>query len=280
MTARVNLMILGAMKCGTTTLAQILGAHPDICVSDPKEPNYFSHVVDTESQITKYHQNFCNFNAKYRCDASPAYTCFPKYGAVWQRIHAYNAEMKLLYLMRHPIDRIVSNYVHAFERGFTRSSIGQAVREDPYYLHRTRYFTQINPYIEQFGRQQIHLIFFDDLVNRREAVIGEALDFLDVDKVRPENQSEHVHANQSLGVKRRHKSLDAVAFNPMARALARWAPGFLWRPVWKAARKVSSRKIPSPQVDSDTRHWILDELRDDMHRLEALCNRDLGDWLE
>lgn len=190
-------MIVGAMKCGTTTLADILKNHDNISFCSIKEPQFFSESPSWRKELNKYRQLFAEkLNGKIVGEASTGYSMYPEFNKnVWKDIFEFNPKMKIIYIMRDPIARVVSHYVHSYMRGYTRRSLRDAIINEPSFINRTRYYSQIKPYIDTFGRQQVLLITFEDFLKRKKQVLGDVAQFLGIENTF-ENYEE-VHSNKA-----------------------------------------------------------------------------------
>ena len=100
-------MLIGAQKSGTTSLAQQLGAQPQICLSAEKEPAFFNAGDDWRSGLDAYHGLFTPAPGQLCLEASTMYTFLPEFGGTHDRIHEYNPDVKLLYVMRDPVERML-----------------------------------------------------------------------------------------------------------------------------------------------------------------------------
>lgn len=106
-----NLLIIGAMKCGTTSLHNYLAMHPNIFMSKNKEPNFFCAERD-EHTINWYLNLFRNKenHHKYSGESSIGYSKSHEFSSVPQRIKNYKPDVKLIYIVREPIKRMISEY--------------------------------------------------------------------------------------------------------------------------------------------------------------------------
>ena len=178
---KVDFMLIGAMKCGTSTLAQILKSHPDIGFCKIKEPHFFSKTENWRDNIDKYHDLFNFKEGKIFGEASTTYTQYPTFNLeIWNDIFNYNPQMKFIYLVRNPVDRAISHYMHIYERGYTNNSIEETLR-NLHILKPGLYFTQIKPFIDEFGNERVLIIDFDDLINDREALLKKISNFLEIE---------------------------------------------------------------------------------------------------
>jgi len=106
-----NLIIIGAMKCATTSLHYYLNLHPQISMSEEKELDFFIHKNNWHKGIEWYKTNFTG-NASVYGESSPNYTKYPFFNGVPERMHAVVPDAKLIYVVRDPIERIISHYIH------------------------------------------------------------------------------------------------------------------------------------------------------------------------
>src|SRR3990172_564869 len=105
---RVDFMVIGAQKCATSTLARQLAYHPDICFSKPKEPAYFNRTQNWQEGLEKYHQLYSPVEGRICGEASTMYSSLPEWQGTHSRLFAYNPELKLIYIMRLPVERVIS----------------------------------------------------------------------------------------------------------------------------------------------------------------------------
>ena len=134
---KVDFLVLGAARSATTSISTILARHPDICFSQPKEPQFFSQE-DWRNHLDSYKSLFKK-EARLYGEGSTNYTKFPLFNPkIHNDIYEYNPNMKLIYIMRHPIDRIISHYKFAIERGYSVDSIDIEILKNPVYLQTVR----------------------------------------------------------------------------------------------------------------------------------------------
>lgn len=269
---QVDFAIVGAQKCGTTTLYDILNTHPDLVGSRVKEPHFFL-APDWRARLNDYHSLFAQRPGAKYFEASTSYTFFPlRRLGIWHDMFEYNPAMKFIYLVRNPIDRIVSNFVHVYERSTITASIDEELRTNRFYLDVTRYHTQIMPFIRKFGRDRVMLIDFDDLIEDRETVMRDLSEFLEVD---PEHFGDYadVHSNASGDpriLQARHYSPP-----PHLRVIRKFAPR-LWRRITDNSKRILTER-PTPNAES--RELVQTMLDLEVRGLEELLEKDLSAWL-
>lgn len=162
-----DFIIIGAAKAGTTTLHNWLSTQPEVFTSQPKEPRYFSHERYWSQGITWYSELFKGVvEGQLSGEASTSYTSPELAPLVASRIFEALPHVRLVYLVRHPIERLRSHYRHNVRRGLESLPLKDAVRQaDNRYVGRSLYHTCLAPYIESFPKEQICVVRFEDLVS-------------------------------------------------------------------------------------------------------------------
>ncbi|MFV8782801.1 sulfotransferase domain-containing protein [Microbulbifer sp. SA54] len=164
MKKKPSFLIVGAMKCATTTLYDQLKLQAGIFMPELKEPNFFS-----DDEIFNLGQHWYEnlFDAANPGDilgeASTHYTKLPTYPETISRIQSYLGTPKIIYVMREPVDRLVSQYIHEWSCGKINVSIDEAIVEHPELIKYSLYHYQIKPYLEAFGRENVLPVFFEKL---------------------------------------------------------------------------------------------------------------------
>src|SRR5688500_4010417 len=107
-----NLIIIGGLKCGTTSIHHYLGLHPEVQMSKPKELNFFVSELNWDLGIPWYKSRF-DSRFPVRGESSPHYTNQPRFRGVAERIRDNVPDARLIYMVRDPISRILSHWRHA-----------------------------------------------------------------------------------------------------------------------------------------------------------------------
>lgn len=188
-----NFIIIGAMKSGTSTLHSNLQLHPKIGMSRLKEPNYFSK---NHSKGIDWYKSQFNSGKIFNGEATPAYTWNHLYPDVPSRIHEILPNAKLIYVVRDPIDRIISHLHHDLYRDrFKLSEIDEVVFNDSQYIMTSKYYSQLEKYLEFFSIDNIMVVNTYDLKNNLNNSLNQICEFLGLEEFSFENKS-HVR-NQS-----------------------------------------------------------------------------------
>lgn len=156
-----HVFLIGAMKCGTTTLYDHLTKHPEIAEGVTKEPDYFSlKMGKPEYKEGKYIDKFKIEKGKHKftLDASVGYTKFPVEDGVPERIKNYGIDPYLIYIIRNPIDRIKSHYNY-MKRDYSWS----ANIDSPHLINVSKYYMQLEQYLHYFPKEKILIVKFEEL---------------------------------------------------------------------------------------------------------------------
>lgn len=157
------LVIIGAMKSGTTSLFNLLAQHPEICPSHEKEPNYFAteNSPNTADYLKLWPQQVGP--KKVLMEASTGYTKIPQYQGVADRMCKMDGlDFRLIYIMRHPLERIESQVRHGLYAGWN-PSLDEGMRPRDNIINISRYAMQLEPYILNFDRDSILLLSLEEL---------------------------------------------------------------------------------------------------------------------
>jgi hypothetical protein len=167
------------MKCATSTLHEQLAVQPGIFMSEPKEPNFFSNDEQYDRGMVWYESLFENAPPGALCgESSTHYTKLPTYPHTVARMRAHLPEPKLIYIMRHPIQRLVSQYIHEWTEGVLRCSIDQAVEEYPQLVAYSRYTMQLEPYLKAYGPGHVLPLFFERFLAKPQEELERACRFI------------------------------------------------------------------------------------------------------
>jgi len=217
-----NLFLVGAAKAGTTSLDEYLRSQPEVFMSPLKEPHFFSelridspakyefaHVVRERSSYERLFSDSAGFS--YVGEASTSYLTNE---AAPERIKRASPEAKIVVSLRDPVERAYSHFLYDVGEAAERRSFEEAVRAElscpasqPWpanYLEYSDYVPGLRRYEHHFGRDSMHVIFFEELLSNPDSVLRNLLAFLGLDTRRARNLP---HANphgQPRGVLAKH----------------------------------------------------------------------------
>jgi hypothetical protein len=283
---RPNLFVIGAMKSGTTSLHEYLNTHPQIAMSGWKEPAFFVEEL-TLRRGEDWYLSLFETDEKYRYlgESSTHYTRLPVFQGVVERLYRFNPDARLIYIMRNPLQRLVSHYWHNTQIRDFKGGGGEprpllkAVREDPQYLAFGDYATQLEPYINRFGRKALYVLTFETLVRDPQRELDHIYQWLGLAPHPLGDQSAKVHNQRPKGVTGAAGAgiLYRVRFSNTWHRVAPYFP--IWMKAWakrRAYQPVDEHRVMKDIAD--LRAEIGDLQRRQIETLRHLLNRDFPEW--
>lgn len=264
--AMPDFFLVGAMKCGTSTLAAQLAAQPGIFMCTPKEPNFFGDDT-TYAKGQGWYQGLFVPAAEgdLKGEASTHYTKLPTYPEAPARLAAACPDARLVYAIRDPMDRLVSHYMHEWSMGEIATDLATAIRTHPELVAYSRYAMQIEPYVTRFGVGRICLTSLERLGAAPTSELARIAGFLGYAGT-PVWQEALARQNVSAERVRRFPLYDLLIENPVAGALRRTL-------VPKALRTAVRRRLQMrerPSVPAALEAELQEVFRVDLAQLEAV----------
>lgn len=252
-----DFLIIGGMKCGTTTLAAQLAAQPGVFMTTPKEPNFFSDDDIHARGAAWYHGLFASARpGDLLGEASTHYTKLPTYPQTLPRMQAMLEAPKLIYMIRNPVTRAVSHYIHEWTEKRAGADMAAAFETDASLVDYGRYAMQIAPFITAYGAASVHLTSLEQLKTAPQKTLAEIGTFLGRDLVWQEDLGAQ---NVSAERFRKMPLHGLLVDNPVARGLRRALVPKALREKVRRARSMTRR----PELPDDLRT-----------RLEAVYTED------
>lgn len=263
-----NWMIIGAAKAGSSSLAYGLGTHPDVFLTEPKETHFFARDEEYQRGLAFYEAHYDGAaNFKARGEASNNYTMKEVWPHAAQRIHDFNPDLKLIYIVREPFSRIASWWVDCRSWGSgdrAHYDFKTALRLNaPFLIDSTNYGAQLDHYLQLFPERQTLVLFMEDLNRQPQSVYRRCFEFLGVDpahEVPPE-----VSYINATGDRRMVAPLHSkLRENRLYRAAMKLVPQGARAAVLKAGpvRKVMTTKQDKPVWDAQAVQIVRDRLGD------------------
>ena len=178
-----NLIVVGSIKCGTTSLHNYLNMHPDIAMSKIKEVEYFSENYD---KPLKWYLNHFDQQAKIVGETSPHYT-FQKdlnIEKILQRIKSDLPNVKIIYIAREPYSQLISLYKHAVYYWMERRNVKEvcSIEKGNPYLYNLLHNRNVNQILEHFSEDKLYTLNVHDLNTNLEFEMNSIFRFLNLDK--------------------------------------------------------------------------------------------------
>ena len=287
-----TLIVPGAPKAGTSTLFSYLAQHPDIDAALIKEPHVYSRSERyarrwDPSAAHSFAQLFDARSAsRYRCEASTTYMLSPEAPS---RIADDSPDAKFIFVLRNPVDRIVSHYnwlrtFHIPLQTF-RSELeaDRGVAFDPdchlqgnykHYFASSSYGTHLTRYLAHFPAHNVFVITFEALTERPFETVNACFAFLglsSLDKLTPE------HSNKTLAAQldKRPAALQRL-MQATPKHIFRWAravPGL--DPLY---RRLCYRRLPPYAPSPAERNWLAAELQEEVAILRGAVGQEFSEW--
>ena len=196
---QVNFLVCGAQKSGTTALDHALRQHPNICMSTPKETHFFDDDAQFEPQSKTNQPDYTHYHAHFK--PAPSQTLLGESTPIYmywnnciQRIHTYNPAMKLIIILRNPIERAYSHWNMETARGNESEPFLDAIKREQdqrigqdtnqsritSYLDRGNYAKQLNRIWSIFPKHQTHILKTESLRDHPSQTMSSIFTFLDL----------------------------------------------------------------------------------------------------
>jgi len=292
-----NFFIVGAPKCATTSMDDYLAQHPEIFMYPLKEPHYFAEDLYWEQKRdwdAKYWRTFGEAGDEPVVGESSVFYMLSETAAA--AIHAHQPRAKILVMLRNPVDVIASHHSQIVyealepEADLERALALEARRKAEaagrrttfrdrvlHYRDVVAFAEQIERFLERFPREQVHVVFFDDLRRDPAGTYRDVLAFLGVDTgfvPRFEVQNANKRARSGWVTDFLRYTPDWVsAASRMVLPKREWRKG-----VRQAIKRANTRFVPRPPMSDALRARLTEELAPEVERLGRLLGRDLSDW--
>ncbi|GGY38034.1 sulfotransferase family protein [Parvularcula lutaonensis] len=270
---RPSFIVIGGTKCGTTSLYSSLADHPGIFLA-PKELRFFTIEHRWRRGEGWYRSQFAAApRTAVSGEFSNAYTRDPVYACPASRIARMLPEVRLVYLVRDPFERLASHYRHRFVTGAEWRNPSRAIGADDGYVAASLYGHQLNLFRQHFPEEQIKVIDSARLFSEPTATLAEICSFVGADTDHP------------LELRRENASAERHVVPPMLRSLARF-PAL--RPVLKktpaAMRAIGLQGVThtadnrKASLPDEMRRRLERRFAEDFHLLRSLAGNVSLSW--
>ncbi|MBL4652517.1 MAG: sulfotransferase domain-containing protein [Flavobacteriales bacterium] len=268
-------MVIGAMKCGTSALTRELSIHPDICFSSVKEPNLFlnENWRDLESE---YIELFSDTDTKLLGEGSTSYTKLPHESPTYlvKNLYEYNPYLKFIYLMRDPIERIISHYKFDLLKGGTQLSFKESINSNPHLYKVGCYSYQLEPYINLFGRDNILLLTSEEFRKNRQETLNQISKFLNIGSTK-------FHDNQVITGESSlipNQYVERIFLSNLASKFKNVIPVRYRYKIRYRISKFFSTEFKIPEIDNETRKTLREKYQREYENVVTLMGRELIEW--
>ncbi|PZD73530.1 hypothetical protein C1752_01962 [Acaryochloris thomasi RCC1774] len=277
-------IIIGAMKCGTSSLYNYIAKHPEICSCIKKEPKFFS--TNDTFKMEDYQNLWVDYDPsihKMALEASTTYTKTPHFPDCAERISEFSKEHDLnfhfIYIMRNPFDRIESTYIDGQVKGWkSTEKLSKTESIHKNLISTSKYFTQVNKYSNYFTNDNILMLSLDELISDKEATLLKVFDFLNLDESISKKCASLL---DKVYNSRSEKLVVSSFFKKAARFLEHNIPfddGF--RTLRRKIKKIVGKQVDESlyRLSDYQKEMVYSELEDDMKRLQDVYKFDVKEW--
>lgn len=272
----MDFIVIGAMKAATSTVCAYFEDHPDVYMVPGSEPNYFSREENYARGPEWYHEYLAPHADERLCaEGSNHYSARDLHPETAQRMAAYNPDMKIIYMLRHPLERIVSAWIQnrANKGDEVPPTLDRAVQEmADLYIGQSRYWYNLAPFREEFGDDRIFVGFMEDLQQDEAGFFAALTGFLGI----VPHDVERPHLNKSAGKRVPNRAYSALNQFPGTRFLKRLLPQTLRRQV--KTRLLSSSVTDKPDFSPAVRADLIKTLEPDAQAILTHCGKPGDFW--
>lgn len=265
-------LIIGAGKCGTTSLFSYLAQHPEISPCKIKEPSFFAEDRIFNRGIEWYY-GLWDWNPnqhKIALEASTSYTKFPIFNNVAKKISQLpiEANFKFIYIMRNPLEKIESHF------RYSGKSISDSDEIELSLIETSRYANQIDEYYKRFPVETILLLNFEDLKANPSSLLQKVCQFLEIDSSWNFKKLDTVH----------NASRDLVFNDPLWQTLKkievlRFLANYIPYNQKNILHSFFGTKVQhSFKLSANQKRIVLNELQDDLRKLKLEYGVNLNSW--
>ncbi len=282
---KMSFIGIGAQKCASTWISNVLRSHPDIAMPEQEPLDFFSYSYENGY---RWYESQIDPDAPSGCRGGMSQSYFHELPVI-DRVKEYqdyiDSEFKIVVSLRNPIERALSQHRHLVRLGRVPAedlSFEAALRTNPTYQDQGMYYSHLSRWIASFGKERIHVVLMEDIREDPLKVAKALYRFLEVSE---DSVPTDLHKSRNQSYVPRSRQVDAVRVNVSRTMRALGAQG-LWRTVGNLGLRNLYRRFnhhSSSQVIPDPNPETLIELRsnfaEDVRQLSHLLGRDLTAWL-
>jgi hypothetical protein len=274
----IDFIGLGAGKCGSTWLYNNLVKHPQICSANLKELNYFSDLYD-EHPPSWYMSQFAGCSpGSLKGEFSVTYLPHP---LAAQRIKECCPNAKLIAIVRDPVKRTFSNFLHSQRKGdLAREPDFAEYIEDEQHLRTSRYADLLEPYYELFPKEQVLVIVLEHFLADIRAGYRRTFEFLGVDQ--PDFFTPDFHDRSNVARSYRFMKIENILVQTYRwlsrRGYTRLVKSITDSGMANVVRKMNQSGEPPAQIDDACRTRLAETFRPSNEKLAAMLGEDLSCW--
>ena len=254
-----NFLIIGAGRCGTTSLCYYLAQHPDVFIYERKEIEFFNLDRLYAKGQQWYESQFENGRGhKAVGEGTVNYSKQHRYPKTAARISQDLPDARFIYITRHPLRQLESNWKYSYLHGYERKPFNRAIRENVDYLRTCNYLRQIQAYRRFFPENRILILFLEEMISDPALVLGKCASFLGIGNLFGDIDMSPRNRTSDDSEDRRVLSLlkKATGYDRLRNSTPTWLKG-----IFKLVLKWQIRN--GVQWDKNILSWVVDEIHED-----------------
>lgn len=287
-----NFFVIGAAKCGTTSLCELLSQHPEVFFSPEKEPRFFSHE-NRYSKGFKFYDSFFDAASEEKVVGEGSTT----YSEAWldrseksaARIYQYSPEAKIVYCVRDPLERIESKWldlVLSTDNGLINTELfssgalnlsgdfNKDIKTHPEFVNTSNYWKHLTIYRNYFKDRDIKIIFLEEFREHPLTILKDTCHFLEID---PDFSFQEVHKPRNLTSTKKLSTNIGKMIRSMSgyKAIAYYSPSSvkkLFAPILK------KRSVARPEWEIELKLSTINKLQSDSFVFLKYCKKSQDYW--
>jgi len=269
-----NFLIPGFAKCGTTSLHYHLGRHPQIFMSEPKEPHFFSREEISDADLRWYRSLFEGVTVEKAVgESSPSYTTPALCRRSAQRIANHIPSCRLIFLVRDPLARLESEWRMRARERWASIDIMDAIKADSALVETGLYWHQIDAYRSLFPDDRILVVFLENLTENPQHELRRCYRHLGVDDTL-DTANEFIALNTAEGGRRPRKVFASLVQSRISQSVRVWLPS-----LHNLAKRLTTTEFDADPVwDPGVRDHIIERYQRDASQLFAFCGQPSAIW--
>ena len=280
-----NFIIIGAGKCGTTSLHNYLNQHKNIYLCPQKETYFFvPEPIRSKFEPWGAIDNFDDYTNLFKAASQDSVigeisTTYYRHPEAARKIYRTLPQVKIIAILRDPANRSFSDYQMHFRKGNETEEFTELIDSENRFIKPGFYYAELLPYFQVFPKEQIKILLFKDLVKNPKSFIEDLFKFIEVD---PYFVPDTTKKSRSGGLPK-NKTLNHLLTKPnplrktMASLLGLFVPLSMRQ---KIRSNLVKQNIQPAKLSPEVRQKLIAIYRDDILKLQELIDRDLSIWLQ
>lgn len=286
---KIDIMIIGAQKAGTSSLKKYLAQYPDFCTHDTLEFTYFVNNDEYEEGYEgSFQRHFQSYKEGNKIVAKSVGIMYLPESL--KRLKEHNPDVKVVIVLRHPVERAYSAYWYARRYGWeTIEVFEESIKADQSrfngrwlakrfcdYIERSDYFKHIYRIYKIFDPAQVHIILTDEMNKDTVGVCKSIMEGFGYD------------ASPSIDVRQKYNRSALPKYNlltqmftdknPMKKFIKVIIPSSVGKKIKRAVIKMNEREFTPPPIRRETRAELLEYFKEGNEKLSKLIKKDLSYW--